>query len=45
MKLHSTVFAAAFALMAGAPVLAADDHKGHDHASPTGAMLHSTAGG
>jgi hypothetical protein len=37
MKLHTTLFAATFALLAGAPVLAADDHKGHDHASPTGA--------
>jgi hypothetical protein len=37
MKLHTTVFAATLALLVSAPVLAADDHKGHDHASPTGA--------
>lgn len=37
MQFPSTLGVAILSLLAGAPSLAADDHKGHDHASPTGA--------
>jgi len=36
MQLRSTLCAATLGLLLGAPALAADEHKGHDHARPTG---------